>query len=89
MEGCFVVFEWGQNGPLESRAAGQMLPAGANVLYVSGLTESGAPSETWLTHPDWPFWDQHNPADWGDAAVKPGETLGQFVQAVKAENPHF
>ena len=80
MHGQFIVFERGQNGPLDSRAAGQMLPAGANVLVaVDG------DKEVWFAAPEWPYWDQRRAADWQDAAVRPDETLGEYVAQIKRD----
>jgi hypothetical protein len=70
MSGQFIVFERGQNGPLESRAAGLILPAGANILYVAGCDRAGHETEAWLASPEWPYRE-------GEA------TLGQFVVEVK------
>ena len=82
----FIVFENGQNGPLDNRDAGQMLPAGANVLYVQGTDETGKENETWLASPCWPYWQQRDMREekWQNAAIKPGETLGAYVAQCKA-----
>ena len=81
----FIVFENGQNGPLHNRSAGQMLPAGANVLYVSGHSVDGTENETWLASPSWPYWEQRNAEQWKDAAVQPGDTLGAYVAQCKSQ----